>query len=328
MDYDLAVLGDIVADIVMPIAQLPLLPNEHGWAEALYVELGGSCNTLVAARHLNLSAVTLATIGDDDYGYKVRQMLAEEGVDVSYLHLDADRKTILCVVVTDKAGQHVFLGIKDGSPPPPVRDEWLEVIHRSRSLFTTGYTLRDILRPDEALAAMQVAHQSGVPVFFDPGPSITHLSTATLEMALLRTDVLLLTADEAHHLVPETAPEHVARALRDFGPSVVVLKAGQDGCYVAADDTVFHQPGYKVEVVDTVGAGDAFVAAFIAGYLRGGNLRECAALANAMGAAMVTRRGAGRNAPDVASLSRLLDGHPASRLLAAGQSASGTAQNS
>lgn len=315
MPYDLAVLGDLVADIVMPIESLPLRPNEHSWADGLFVELGGSCTTLVAARRMNLATVALATIGDDDYGQQVRQMLADEGVDVSHVGMDPDRKTVLCVVVTDRAGQHVFLGIKDGKAPPPVESAWEAVIRQSRSLFITGYTLRDILKPTEAVAAMRLAHEAGVSVFFDPGPSLTFLEPPVLTGALQSTNVLVLTLDEAEHLVSEPSVEATARALLRLGPNVVVLKAGAEGCYVAADGTFHHQPGFAVEVVDTVGAGDAFVAAFIAGTLRGGSWRDCAALANAMGAAMAATQGAGRRVPSAETLLRLLGNDPAARLV-------------
>jgi sugar/nucleoside kinase (ribokinase family) len=95
----------------------------------------------------------------------------------------------------------------------------------------------------------------------------------------------------------------------------VVLKAGPDGCYVATEESSIHQPGYDVEVVDTVGAGDSFSAAFVAGYLHDGDWRECAALANAMGAAVVATQGAGRRVPEAARILELLGNDTAARLL-------------
>jgi sugar/nucleoside kinase (ribokinase family) len=84
---------------------------------------------------------------------------------------------------------------------------------------------------------------------------------------------------------------------------------------VATGDETIHHPGFDVEVVDTVGAGDSFVAAFIAGYLRQGSWRECAALANAMGAAVVATQGAGRCVPDATKIIEILGDDPARRLV-------------
>ena len=77
-----------------------------------------------------------------------------------------------------------------------------------------------------------------------------------------------------------------------------------------------HVPGFPVAVVDTVGAGDSFAPAFIAGWLRGGALRDCAALANAMGALTATQRGAGTRIPPRERLLEMLADHPAARALA------------
>lgn len=312
--YDLIVIGDLVADIIMPVTKLPLRPNEHGWADGLFTELGGACTTLVAARRVNLSIATLALLGDDSYGRQVMEMLADEGVDVTYVEAMKDRQTVLCVVVTDKAGQHVFLGIKDGKPPERCPSSWKEIIPQSRSLFTNGYTLRDLLNPHDVLDLLQLARKQKIPIFFDPGPSIEYLGDDTLSQVLKLTDILLLTIEEAEYLVDDKGAK-AANALRSFGPAVVVLKAGVEGCYVAAEGINIYHPGFDVDVVDTVGAGDAFVAAFIAGYLRQGDWHECAALANAMGAAVVATQGAGRCVPDAGQIAKILGDDPAKRLI-------------
>lgn len=312
--YDLVVIGDLVADIIMPVNRLPLRPNEHDWADGLFTELGGACTTLVAAKRVGLSVATLGMLGDDSYGRDVTDMLAQEGVDVSHIVAKGDRQTVLCVVVTDKQGQHVFLGIKDDKPAERCPAAWREVIPQTRAIFTNGYTMRDLLQPKDVLDLLRLGREQGIPIFFDPGPSIAFIDRETLATVLRLTDVLLLTADEAHHLVSGDGLE-AAAALQALGPRAVVLKAGADGCHVAGDGERIYHPGFDVEVIDTVGAGDAFVAAFIAAYLRGGDWRDNAALANAMGAAVAATQGAGRCVPPAAKLAELLGDDPAARLL-------------
>jgi sugar/nucleoside kinase (ribokinase family) len=312
--YDLIVIGDLVADIIMPVRTLPLRPNEHDWADGIFTELGGACNTLVAARRVNLKTVALGMVGADDYGEQVLGMLADEGVVVEHAVALPGRQTVLCVVVTDKVGQHVFLGIKDHEPPERCPAAWRDVVPLTRVLFTNGYTLLDVLHPGDVMDLLRLGRDAGIPVFFDPGPSIEFIDRETLKQVLALTDVLVLTAEEAAFLVDETGFA-AADALRAFGPDVVVLKAGAEGCYVVGGEERIHHPGFVVDVVDTVGAGDSFVSALIAGYVRGGDWRECAALANAMGAAVVATQGAGRCVPGADALRALLDGDPAARLL-------------
>jgi sugar/nucleoside kinase (ribokinase family) len=316
MPFDLVVLGDLVADLIVPIERLPLHPNQHGWASGLFVEPGGAGNVLIAARRLNLATATLGTVGADEYGAQMLAMLVGAGVDVSHVLICPGRETVRCMVLTDRAGQHVYLGMKDGLGLWPYAAGWPDVIRGARAFFTDGYTVRDVLPPADVLAALTTAQRAGVPVFFDPGPSIEFIPAELCAQMLSTTDVLLLTDEEAAFLCSHAAQADIVRALLARGPTTVVLKRGAAGCLVATADGLIAHPGFAVDVLDTVGAGDAFAAAFIAGWLRGGSLHDCAALANAMGALATTRRGAGTRIPGRDALLTLLADEPALRALA------------
>ncbi len=316
MGHDLVVLGDLVADLIVPVERLPLLPNNHGWAEGIFLEPGGAGHVLVAARRLNLSVAALGQLGADRYGSETLAMLDAEGVDLRHVAVYPERSTVLCMVLADQLHQHVYLGIKDNIGLWPFPHEWHAVIRQSRALYTDGYTLRDLLAPEDVFAAFATARSSGAPIFFDPGPNVEFIPRQERERALAATDVLLLAEPEAKFLTPLKDRVELAQALLALGPSVVVLKLGGEGCLVATAEEIHHVPGFSVSVVDTVGAGDSFAPAFIAGFLRGGTLRDCAVLANAMGALAVTQRGAGTRIPGRERLLELLEGHPAARALA------------
>jgi sugar/nucleoside kinase (ribokinase family) len=316
MGYDLVVLGDLVVDLVVPIERLPLLPNNHGWAEGIFVEPGGAGNVLVAARRLNLDTAALGHVGNDRYGREMLDMLAAEGVSLAETSVSPERATVLCIVLADDLSQHVYLGIKDDIGRWPFPAHWHDVIAASRALYTDGYTLRDILAPDDIFAAFATARAAGTPSFFDPGPSAEFIPRETLERALVASDVLLLTEPEAALLVDNLSREATAKALLALGPTTVVLKLGAEGCMVATEAESIHVPAFPVEVVDTVGAGDSFAPAFIAGWIRGGDLRACATLANAMGALAATQRGAGTRIPPRERLLEMLSNHPEALALA------------
>jgi ribokinase len=316
MTYDLIVLGDLVADLIIPIERLPLFPLQHGWAEGIFVEPGGAGNVLVAARRLNLATVTLGSIGPDRYGSEMLAMLADEGVIVEHAAVCAERATVVCIVLADQQGQHVYLGMKDKLGRWPFPAAWHAIIRQARALFTDGYTVRDVLHPADLLAAFDTAHSVGIPVFFDPGPSVAFIRPELCSRVLAATDVLLLTDDEAALLCGELGGESVTQALLARGPSTVVLKHGAAGCTVATARRTIKHPGFKVTVVDTVGAGDSFAAAFIAGWLRGGSLDDCAILANALGALATTQRGAGTRIPVRDQLLALLASAPGALALA------------
>jgi sugar/nucleoside kinase (ribokinase family) len=315
MIHDLIVLGDLVADLIIPIERLPIFPLQHGWAEGIFVEPGGAGNVLVAARRLNLATVTLGAIGPDRYGSEMLAMLADQGVIVEHVAICDERATVVCIVLADQQGQHVYLGIKDGLGRWPFPAAWHAIIRQARALFIDGYTVRDVLRPDDLLAAFDTARNAGIPVFFDPGPSVAFIPPDLCARALAATDVLLLTDEEAALLCGERGAS-AAQALLARGPTTVVLKHGAAGCSVATAQRTIASAGFNVPVVDTVGAGDSFAAAFIAGWLRGGSLDDCAILANAMGGLTTTRRGAGTRIPAREQLLALLADAPGALALA------------
>jgi ribokinase len=310
MIFDLIVLGDLVADLIIPIEHLPLFPLQHGWAEGIFVEPGGAGNVLVAARRMNLITATLGSIGADRYGTEMLAMLADAGVIVEHVAISPDRATVACIVLTDQAGQHVYLGIKDKLGYWPLPAGWHAILQQTRALFTDGYTVRDVLHPDDLVAALSTVRRADIPIFFDPGPSIEFIPHELCAQVLSLTDVLLLTDEEAVLLCGELDRAAMVQALLSRGPSTVVLKHGADGCSVATAQRLISHPGFRVPVVDTVGAGDSFAAAFIAGWLRGGSLEDCAALANAMGAMVATQRGAGTRIPSRATLLGMLHEMP------------------
>jgi 2-dehydro-3-deoxygluconokinase len=314
--HDLAVLGDLVVDLVVPIERLPLYPNKHGWAEGIFVEPGGAGNVLVAARRLDLATVSLGGMGDDRYGAEMLAMLVAEGVDVSHVAVIPERATVLCIVLSDELHQHVYLGIKDDGGLWPFLEAWHEVIRTAKAVYTDGYTLRDILAPEDIFAAFATARDAGVPIFFDPGPSVEFIPRPLLVRAIAASDVLFLNETEATLLCGEQDRTQLVGTLLALGPRTVVLKLGSEGCVVATPGERIMAPGFPVTVVDTVGAGDSFAPAFIAGWLRGGTLRDCATLANAMGALTSTQRGAGTRIPPRAQLLNLLADHPSARALA------------
>jgi sugar/nucleoside kinase (ribokinase family) len=316
MSYELIVLGDLVADLIVPVERLPIVPLQHSWAEGIFVEPGGAGNVLVAARRMGLETVTLGSIGGDRYGAEMLEMLAREGVVVEHVAVCPERSTVLCMVLTDTLGQHVYLGIKDKVGHWPLPEAWHAIIRGARALFTDGYTVRDVLRPDDLLAALGSARTAGVPVFFDPGPSIAYVDPDLTQRVLALVDVLLLTEEETALLCGEAELGAATAALLARGPTTIVVKQGAAGCTVATRDGSIQRPGFPITLVDTVGAGDSFASAFIAGWLRGGTLAQCATLANAMGALTATQRGAGTRIPGRERLLALLETTPEVRALA------------
>jgi 2-dehydro-3-deoxygluconokinase len=137
---------------------------------------------------------------------------------------------------------------------------------------------------------ISAANYRGVPVSFDVNVRRLLLEgrdpRELLEPLAARADLLFLSEDEAELLFGGSDPQRIRKAKRGIQAETVVVHRA-DGAF-AVEDGVSEMAGYSVDVVDTVGAGDAFVAGFLSGRLRGWGTEECLDMANACGACAVT----------------------------------------
>jgi sugar/nucleoside kinase (ribokinase family) len=121
---------------------------------------------------------------------------------------------------------------------------------------------------------------------------------ATIEPCLPHLSFFLPSIREAREITGRERPEEMAELLQGRGVETVAIKLGAQGCYVKpAGAPGFFSPAFRTEVVDTTGAGDAFVAGFLAGVLRGRDPAACARLACAVAALNIRKVGATAGMP-------------------------------
>ena len=148
------------------------------------------------------------------------------------------------------------------------------------------------------LEAMRLARDAGVRVIFDldvaPGDFIkAGLSTeAQMMEALHLSDVLKPCKAAARELTGQTDYDRIAARLLEMGPHLVAITMGSEGCVIAGGGKNVHVPSYGVNVVDTTGAGDAFMGGLSYALLKGAELQAVGAFANACAALCCTRVGA------------------------------------
>lgn len=310
MTLDVISIGDVVADLLMPVPRLPIEANRHQITEGLFIEVGGAGNFLIAAAHLGLRAGALGSMGDDLYGQQVKELLAAEGIDVSGIRLVPGSRTTLCLVLMDDVGDHVFLGVAGTGGEVPLYGDWQARVKDCRALYTNGYVYMEATAPGDVLEAFDLARAAGVPTFFDAGPQVGHIDPGWMGAILERTTMLQLTHEEAIVLLGDGSPSDAASVLLQRGPGLVAIKLGAAGCFLATRDETLHVPGITVPVRDTTGAGDAFDAACVYAYLHGFSLAQMGMLANAVGAATTMVVGAGTRIPGLAAVRRRLEDAP------------------
>ncbi|EMA46224.1 carbohydrate kinase family protein [Halobiforma nitratireducens] len=310
-DPEVLVAGETLIDF-LPAASGPLSS-----VEGFDRRPGGApANVAVALARLEEPPLFWTRVGDDPFGRYLRDALAEYGVVGRFVELDSDAKTSLAFVTHDEDGDREFSFYRDGMAdtrlePGRVDDATLaacEWVHAGGVALSSG-------RSHEAtLDLLERASEAGCTVSFDPNrrPELwpgDETFRSVLGDALAHVDVLKATDDELEALGFEgESVTALAREARAAGPDAVFVTRGSDGAIaVTADGTASH-PGYDPDIVDTTGAGDAFVAGTILGLREGRDLRKTLAFANAVGAAATTAVGAMAALPDRESVVSMGDG--------------------
>ena len=299
---------------------------------AAYV--GGSpTNMSVGCRRLGLKSALLTAFGEDPVGDFVAHFLSEEGVDIRFSPRKPGRKTsavILGIEPPDKFPL-VFYRENCADIALTIDDVLAAPIAQSRVFQFAGTNLSQEPSRSATLYAVEVARKAGTAVVLDLDfrPDQWHdprAYGAAMRSALPGVDIVMGTEDEINaamltdprsvrlthfqvsdaRVIGNTA-EHIA-GLLERGPGVVVEKRGAEGCQVhQRGGTAEDVPGFPVTVQNILGAGDAFGAGFLYGYVKGWDLRKAVRLGNACGAMVVTRHGCSISMPTWAEVTAFME---------------------
>jgi 5-dehydro-2-deoxygluconokinase len=294
--------------------------------------LGGSpTNTATGAARLGLAAGLITRVGADHMGRFIREQLVREGVDVRGVIDDPARLTAL-----------VLLGIRDRRNFPLIfyRENCADMalrladldrawISAAGAVLINGTHLSQSNVYEVSTTAARWAREAGGRVIFDIDyrPVLWNLAgrdmgeqrfvanstvTARLQQVLPLCDLIVGTEEEIHILGGSTDTREALRLIRSQTSAVVVCKLGAHGCVAfpgdipASLDEGVVSAGFSVEVFNVLGAGDAFMAGFLRGWLKGEPIERCCEWANACGAIVVSRHGCAPAMPTWLELQQFL----------------------
>jgi 2-dehydro-3-deoxygluconokinase len=278
--------------------------------EAMTFGMGGSeSNVAIGVRRLGVPSTWIGRLGDDPPGRLIRRELRAEGVEV--VATEDPAATGLMTRWRPAAGRgHVIYHRRESAGSHLRADDVPEeLVARAAVLHLTGITLALGAGPAGAVTrAIAAAREAGITVSFDVNYRRALWSeadaAAALTAVLADCDVVFAGLDEARILTGHTAPSQAARALEALGPHQVLITLGERGCLARIDGTAFEVPAPAVTVVDTVGAGDAFVAGYLVELIAGVEPAQRLATAVMAGALAVTAPGDWEGMPDRSALER------------------------
>ncbi|MFQ3567817.1 MAG: carbohydrate kinase family protein [Aggregatilineales bacterium] len=298
--------GDLVLDLIT-LVKLPIVPFEHQEIRSLEPQPGGAGNFMVMARRLGLRVSAVGAIGADLFGAQLRAMLESEGVEMEAVAaLPGSRTTLVYALIDAERHEHAFIGYNAHGPQVMYTEAMDAVVASGDAIFMQAYNLIEQQLPAIIDPILDRGDRDGIPIFFDVGPTAKHSTIERLESVLERVNYVMMTEDEVPLAARGQTGEAAYRHLFALGVEALIIKQGPAGCTIVERDREQQVPGFPAELVDTVGAGDCFDAAFIYGYLHGYDLRRCAVLANAAGAASVQKRGGGLNVPTCGEVKAML----------------------
>jgi sugar/nucleoside kinase (ribokinase family) len=293
-------IGEIIVDFV---STEPVSYTEARMFEKCFG--GAPMNTAVGVSRLGVSAGVVTAVGADPFGDFLVEVLRQNEVDVTNVKRKEGRRTTIAFVANEPiTGERTFLFYRKPWTGETA-DSSLErqdvdpnYISRAEVLHVSGFALSQQPSRRAILHAIGIAQKSDVLVSFDPTLRSDVWNNEeslrrTYRKALELSDIATFSREEAEFVLGTKEPDKAASKALKLGPRTVGIKLGAQGSFVkTAGGEVIMKPAFSVKPIDATGAGDGWNAGFLIGICEGWDLEKSVTVANAVGALVVTKRGA------------------------------------
>jgi len=283
---------------------------------------GAPMNTAVGVSRLGVPSGAIAAVGDDPFGEYIVSELKKNRVDASHVVVkNRTRTTIAFVINQPVTGEKTsffyrkpWVG-RTADSSLELDDMDFRYISKAKVIHVSGHSLSQNPSRKAILNAVEYAKENGVEISFDPTLRAdcwnSEAAIKRMYMQMLRiADIATFSNEESEFMFGTNDPRKVADKAIRFGVNIVGVKQGSKGSFIKLKDkSEASVPAFKVDVIDTTGAGDGWDAGLLVGLLKGFRLEECATIANAVGALVVTKRGAITALPYKGELNRFLTNH-------------------
>ncbi|MBI2775342.1 carbohydrate kinase family protein [Candidatus Dependentiae bacterium] len=273
----------------------------------LYSTGGGATNSAVSFSRLGFQTFINCLLGKDLAAHAVIQKLEQENVNTNYIHTTDESQTGRSFIIPSAGGKRTILSFRGANTHLHREHMPLSMLKQFDLIYITS--LSDAAAPLLLPIALQ-ARELGVKIATNPGGSQLHagIGAQILFQSLHAIDILILNAQEAELFMGTISKEHLKAGapisqktnnlpsllhatscfnLLDYcatiiaqGPKIVVVTNGAEGVYVATQNEILFHPALKIDVINTVGAGDSFGSCFVASIVQGESIEQ--ALINGM----------------------------------------------
>jgi len=244
---------------------------------------GSAANVAVNLTKLGFPSGVIANIGNDRHGKSVLTDLGRFGVDTAQLKVFRGMTGLSVIIIDSQAEVRV---IEDFGVADRRRAIDPDYIRRAKFLHMSGCALHLLD------SASKIANKAGIPISFDPGRAASRLGERKLAKIFKRCDFLIINRKELFSITGSRDESAASELARKYNLVCVIKQGGREIIVKTKGASSFTVEPFRVKPVDTLGAGDAFCAGFIAGICERKSLYEAVRFANATAAAKVLRKGA------------------------------------
>jgi sugar/nucleoside kinase (ribokinase family) len=253
---------------------------------------GGSApNTIITLAQLGARSALSGKIGRDDFGDRYENQLSNHGV-TSFLHR-GDGNTGSSVVMVSPDSERTMNTSLENNRKYGIGEIQEDAIRDAQYIYFTGYMWDTDSQKEALTRAIAVAEEAGTKIIFDAAdPFAVHRSSGEFVRLIEKHfDIAFANAEEARLMFGNDDLEACAARLADIC-EIAVVKNGSAGSYVKSGNNTWNIPVYKVDTVDTTGAGDIYAAGFIYGICEGKSLEQSGHIASKLAAGIVGQIGA------------------------------------
>jgi len=254
---------------------------------------GSAANTIVGLARLGCKVGFIGKVAHDREGKMLIEDFRKEGVDINGITHSEQGRSGSAIDLVDKKGEralYVDPGVNDTIELGEINTKYA---FQTQFLHITSFVGEKSFQAQQKLVDRL---PNTVKLSFDPGELYARKGVA-LDSMIKRTFVLMPSRKELELLTKTARYEEGAEVLLKKGVKIVAVKLGSKGCFITDGKESHHVKPFKVKVVDTTGAGDAFCAGFLFGLIKTKNLYECGRLGNFVASRCITKMGARSGLP-------------------------------
>jgi len=293
MEKKILCVGIIVGDfLVKPFKKTP----EKGktiLVDRVELHIGGcAANTGIDLKKLGCEVSIVGKVGNDNLGNFIINKLKEEDIDVSGIKITNETNTSGTSILVHPDGERSFLHSTGANRTFGIEDIDFDIIKDFYIIHIGGTFLMPKFDGKQTEETLKKAKEIGLITVLDTAWDATGKWFPLIEGTLKYIDYFLPSYEEAKMITGKVKVEEISEFLLSKGVKNVGIKMGENGSYIANSKEKYYFPPLKVNVADTTGAGDGYVAGFIAGLVKGYDFEKCGLIANLVGGKITTCIGA------------------------------------